>query len=580
MTAVAPRPTGRTRGRRTTASLTTGAEAVPEALRRRARDLGRLADTTWDVLIVGGGIVGMGALLDAVSRGLRAAVIDQDDVAAGTSSRSSRLIHGGVRYLEQLHLPLVREALAERRRLLRNAPHLVTLQPLLFPIFGLPFMHKPFYDAGLTLYDILGARHDGGWHRRLSTAETLDIAPDLRKRDLRGGLLYHDGMEDDARLTLGVARTALASDLEPVAVTRVKALGLGDDVDESPSVRARVLRAQDLMSGSAFDIRARSVVDATGVWAADREHPFASAALRILPSRGAHLVVPRSRVPASTGLALRVPGKVVFFVPWPDFWLIGTTDAPYNGRTVRPGAGGWEVDQLLATTNHFFDIDLRRDDVVGTYAGLRPLIAPSGGSTVKASREHRVTVDGNRVVRIGGGKYTTYRVMAKDVIDGALGATEARRRPSDTEDRRIIGAADRPALDQIAAELAARPEIAAAHPEAARRLVARHGTEATAVAALGGELDLLRPLVAGRPFLEAEVAWGVRHELALTVDDILSRRLRLSPELGDGSVAAAAALRVAEIMGHELAWSDDRRRQEAATYLEGAALEYAVPPPA
>ena len=580
MTAVAARPAERSRGAPTGAapSLET-ADVAPEALRRRARDLGRLADTTWDVLIVGGGIVGMGALLDAVSRGMRAAVIEQDDVAAGTSSRSSRLIHGGVRYLEQLHLPLVREALAERRRLLRNAPHLVTLEPLLFPIFGLPFIHKPFYDAGLTLYDILGARHDGGWHRRLSTAETLAIAPDLRKRDLRGGLLYHDGMEDDARLTLAVARTALASDIEPVAVTRIRALGLGDDVDEGPSVRARVLRAQDLLSGSAFDIRARAVVDATGVWAADPEHPFASPAMRILPSRGAHLVVPRSRIPASTGLALRVPGKVVFFVPWPDFWLIGTTDAPYTGRTVRPGAGGWEVDQLLSTTNHFFDLDLARDDVVGTYAGLRPLIAPSGGSTVKASREHRVTVDANRVVRIGGGKYTTYRVMARDVIDGALGPDGARRLPSDTEDRRIIGAADRPELDRITAELASIPEIAAAHPEAAGRLVARHGTEAPAVAALGGELDLLRPLVPGRPFLEAEVAWGARHEFALTVDDMLSRRLRLSPEMGEGGVAVAAALRVAEIMARELGWDVERCRQEAAVYLEGAALEYAVPPP-
>jgi glycerol-3-phosphate dehydrogenase len=578
MTAVAPRPTRRAR-REPVIATPVAAQVAPEALRRRARDLARLADTTWDVLIVGGGIVGMGALLDAVSRGMRAAVIEQDDVAAGTSSRSSRLIHGGVRYLEQLHLPLVREALAERRRLLRNAPHLVTLEPLLFPIFGLPFIHKPFYDAGLTLYDILGARHDGGWHRRLSMAETLEIAPDLRRRDLRGGLLYHDGMEDDARLTLGVARTALASDLEPVAVTRVKALALGDDVDESPSVRARVLRAQDLLSGATFDIRTRAVVDATGVWAADPEHPFASPAMRILPSRGAHLVVPWSRIPASAGLALRVPGKVVFFVPWPEFWLIGTTDAPYSGRTVRPGAGGWEVDQLLATTNHFFDIDLERDDVVGTYAGLRPLIAPSAGSTVKASREHRVTVDGNRVVRIGGGKFTTYRVMARDVIDGALGPAIARRRPSDTEERRIIGAADRSALDRIAADVATVPEVAAAHPEAARRLVDRHGTEAPDVAALGGELGLLRPLVAGRPFLEAEVAWAVRHELALTVDDVLSRRLRLSPELGGGAVAVAAAFRVAEIMGRELGWGEERRRREAAAYLEEAALEYAVPPP-
>ena len=181
------------------------------------------------MLIVGGGIVGAGALLDAASRGLRAALVEQSDIAAGTSSRSSRLIHGGLRYLEQLQFPLVREALAERRRLLRNAPHLVTLQPLLFPIYGAPFLTKAFYDAGLTLYDILGARHDGGWHKRLNVRDTLAIAPSLRTKGLRGGLLFHDGMEDDARFTLAVLRTALASEAAPIAVTRVRATGVRTD---------------------------------------------------------------------------------------------------------------------------------------------------------------------------------------------------------------------------------------------------------------------------------------------------------------------------------------------------------------
>ena len=198
-------------------------------LERRATDLARLAETTWDVLIVGGGIVGAGALLDATSRGLTAALIEQDDIAAGTSSRSSRLIHGGLRYLEQIHLPLVREALAERRRLLRNAPHLVSLEPQLFPIYGLPFVHKAFYDAGLTLYDVLGARHDGGWHKRLDVSGSLAAWPSLRKDGLRGGLLYHDGVEDDARFTMTVLRTALAMEPEPVAVTRVRATGLRAD---------------------------------------------------------------------------------------------------------------------------------------------------------------------------------------------------------------------------------------------------------------------------------------------------------------------------------------------------------------
>jgi glycerol-3-phosphate dehydrogenase len=545
----------------------------PAVLRRRAADLGRLVDTTWDVVIVGGGIVGCGALLDAASRGLRAALIEQDDIAAGTSSRSSRLIHGGLRYLEQVHLPLVREALAERRRLLRNAPHLVTLQPLLFPVYGIPFLQKAFYDAGLTLYDILGARHDGGWHRRMDRAETLEIAPSLRRAGLRGGLLYHDGMEDDARLTLAALRTALAIDPSIVGVTRVRATGVEPARSEGGP---KTLRARDLASGVDVEIRSRAIVDATGAWAAEADHPFAGATMRILPSRGAHLVVPRARIPASAGLTIRVPGKVVFLVPWPDHWLIGTTDAPYEGPIDHPAAAGWEVEQLLATVNATLDVDLRQDDVVGTFAGLRPLIAPAGGSTVKASREHRVTVDPSGVVRIGGGKYTTYRVMARDVIDGALAPDAARRRPSRTAELRLTGAADRSVLDDLVARLSMEPAVAAVHPDAAARLVARHGTEASAVVDLGRQLDLLRPLVAGRPFLEAEVGWAVRQELALTVDDVLSRRFRLSAELADRG--AVVAPRVASIMSGELGWSDRRCTAELDAYLANARREYGVAP--
>ena len=354
---------------------------------RRAGDLARLADESWDLLIVGGGIVGSGSLLDATSRGLKVALIEQDDIASGTSSRSSRLIHGGLRYLEQLHLPLVRESLAERARLLRLAPHLVSLEPLLFPIYGTPFLSRAFYDAGLTLYDILGARHDGGWHRRLGVRDTLALAPTLRTDGLRGGLVYHDAMEDDARYTLAVVRTALADAASPVAVTRVRATGMRRDGPAS------VVLARDGLTGADLAIRATTVVDATGVWSAAPGHPFGGSSMGILPSRGAHLVVPRERIPSTVGMSVRVPGKIVFLVPWPDFWLIGTTDAPFEGPPDRPSAAGWEVDRLLATVNETIGGDLTRADVVGTYAGLRPLLAPAGGSTVKASREHRVTID-------------------------------------------------------------------------------------------------------------------------------------------------------------------------------------------
>lgn len=546
---------------------------TPRPLDARRAALARLTEETFEVVIVGGGIVGCGALLDAASRGLRAALVEQEDIAAGTSSRSSRLIHGGLRYLEQFHLPLVREALAERRRLLQLAPHLVTLEPLLFPIYGTPYLTKAFYDAGLTLYDVLGARHDGGWHRRLGLRDTLAIAPSLRQEGLRGGLLYHDGMEDDARFTLTVLRTALSTAASPVAVTRVRATGVRT---ESSYGTIRAVTARDTLTGAEFEIRTNAVIDASGVWAADPGHPFAGPTMRILPSRGAHLVVPRERIPVTTGLTIRVPGKIVFLVPWPDHWLIGTTDAPFDGPPERPAADGWEVDKLLDTVNATLDVNLRRSDVVGTFAGLRPLIAPSGGSTVKASREHRIFAERNGVVRIGGGKYTTYRVMARDVVDAVLGGTVARQRPSATAEHHLIGAAERPALDRLAAELATIPEVAAAHPDAASRLVARHGTQAPAVVAMGAERDLLRPLVPGRPFLEAEVIWAARHELALSVDDVLSRRLRLSPELPDRG--AAVAPRVAALLARELDWGDARAALEAEAYLRLARREYAVAP--
>ena len=555
-----------------TASRPTGVPHTQgSANERRRADLAALTGETWDVVIVGGGIVGAGALLDAASRGMRAALVEQDDIAAGTSSRSSRLIHGGLRYLEQFRFGLVREALAERSRLLALAPHLVRIEPLLFPIYGVPFASKAFYDAGLTLYDVLGARHDGGWHGRLSRSATLEMAPTLRQDGLRGGLLYHDGVEDDARYTLAVARTAIAAGA--TAVTRVRATGVR--VDATGAIVA--LGAEDLAAGGSFEIPTRAVVDATGVWAAEPGHPFGGGSLRILPSRGAHLVVPRSRIPNKVGLTIRVPGKIVFLVPWPDHWLVGTTDAPFEGPAARPSAAGWEVDRLLDTVNATMAVDLGRDDVVGTYAGLRPLVAPSDGSTVKASREHRVTIGANGVVRIGGGKYTTYRVMARDVIDTVLGRTAAKARPSETAEWRLVGAADADALGRIAGELATIPAVAAVGPEAAGRLITRHGTEAPAVVALGAERDLLRPLVEGRPFLEAEVAWAVRHELAGSLDDVLARRTRLAQELPDRG--AGIAPRVARIMADDLDWGDARQTLEIESYLASARREFSIAPP-
>jgi glycerol-3-phosphate dehydrogenase len=535
-------------------------------LANRDRDLAALADGPLDVLVVGGGIVGTGAALDAATRGLRVGLVERDDIAVGTSSRSSRLIHGGLRYLEQYRFGLVREALTERSRILHLAPHLVTIEPLLFPLFGWPLATRVFYQAGMTLYDVLGARKDGGWHRHLSVPEVLAHAPAMRRERLRGGLMFHDGVEDDARYTLAVARSAQEDGA--TIVTRAGAESLIEDGGRV--VGARVC---DRLSGEELDIRARVVVDATGVWGADPTAPLSGGSTRLLPSRGAHLIVPRSRIPSDVGLTIRVPGKVVFLVPWPGFWLVGTTDAPYAGPIDRPTAASEEVDELLAAVNHVLDVGLTRADVVGTYAVLRPLIAPSSGSTVTASREHRVTVERNGLVRVSGGKYTTYRVMAEQTIDaavGVLGGSGAGR--TGTVTRRLVGAADRAELDRTAVALAAASSLERA---VAARLVARHGTQAPDVVALGRELGLLGRLVDGEDHLEVEVAWAARHELALSIDDVLARRMRLAHELPDRG--ASIAPRVATILGGELGWDEPRTASEVAAYLEGARREFAVP---
>jgi glycerol-3-phosphate dehydrogenase len=545
---------------------------------RRAA-LTSLADERFDVLIVGGGIVGAGALLDATSRGLRAALVEQRDIASGTSGRSSRLIHGGLRYLEQLHFGLVYEALQERARLLRLAPHLVTLQPFLFPIYGIPLFHQAFYGSGIFLYDLLGARRDGGFARHVRPATALEWAPDLRRRGLTGGIVYHDGVEDDARLALAVLRTAVAGGA--VAATRVQA--------EAPLLDGQRLigaTVRDLLGNERFEVRAERVIDATGVWAADPKARFAEleGGETFVPSRGSHIVIRRDRLPIEGGMTLRVPGRVVFIIPWPGHWIIGTTDHPDPRRPEEIAAPEADIDELLETVNRRIDIDLTRGDIVGTYAGMRPLVGDPGGSTVKASREHRVAADASGLVRISGGKYTTYRVMARDVVDASLGKTEARRRRSGTADLPLIGAASHDELDAIAASLerplrdaaAMRGETRATWPaRVARRLADRYGREAPDVVSLGRELNLLAPLGERVDHVQAEVAWAARNELALSLDDLLARRMRLAQELPDRGASIAPG--VAAVLGAQLGWDKRRQNTEVRRYLETARREYGVP---
>jgi glycerol-3-phosphate dehydrogenase len=541
--------------------------ATASALSQREMTLAALASEQFDVLIVGGGVVGCGALLDAASRGLRVALIEQTDIAAGTSGRSSRLIHGGLRYLEQLHFGLVAEALEERARLIRLAPHLVRLEPFLFPIYGWPLVHQGFYGSGIFLYDLLGSRHGAGFARHMRPDAAIEFAPQLRREGLQAGILYHDGVEDDARFTLEVLRTAMG--LGALAATRVQAAAPLLDGGRAIGVRAR-----DLATGAELEIRATHVIDATGVWAAHPDERFAPVpgAARIVPSRGAHIVIRRDRLVAQGGMTLRIPGRVVFVIPWPNHWVIGTTDHEDERPPARPTALDEDVDELLGVVNHRMTLDLSRDDILGTYAGLRPLVGEAGGSTVKASREHKVSTDPSGVVRIGGGKYTTYRVMARDTIDAALGPEGTKARPSRTAELPIVGAAPLGDLAVLAARIERETGLLSVF---ARRLVDRHGTEADAVVGLGRERDLLRPLGLETEHLEAEVAWAASRELASSLDDVLSRRMRLAQELPDRG--ASIAQRTAEILGAELGWDAARQAVEVSAYLETARVEYGVP---
>jgi glycerol-3-phosphate dehydrogenase len=540
---------------------------LPNARDARRQDLGRLAGTRWEILVVGGGITGIGTLLDAATRGLRAALVERDDFGVGTSSRSSRLIHGGLRYLEQFQFGLVREALRERARLLRIAPHLVHLEPFLFPVYG-GFWNRPFYGAGLTLYDLLGASADGGFHRHLSADEALAAVPALRRRSLRGGFLYHDGQEDDARYVIAVLRTALAQGA--TAVSRLVAEGLLES-----NGRADGCVARDTLSGDELEIRADAVVDATGVWAARPGGPFSwGAANAILPSRGTHLVVRRDRIPSRYGLTLRIPGRVCFMVPGPSHWVIGTTDVEDPVPAERPAATPGEVAEILESVNRTLDVDLARSDVVAAYAGIRPLAAePSHGpgGTVKASREHRIRTERNGLVRVSGGKFTTYRLMAEQTVDAALRASGRSAPRSATTTLPLVGAGSAAQLESEAQRLVRQTGL---DRPAVDHLLGRYGMETGALVELGLGLDLLRPLGAG-PYLEAEVAWAVQHESALSLDDILSRRTRIAVEEPDRGASVAG--RVAALIRGQLGWSDRYLAEAEAAYLKSAHAEFDLP---
>ncbi|HTX28396.1 MAG TPA: glycerol-3-phosphate dehydrogenase/oxidase, partial [Streptosporangiaceae bacterium] len=392
--------------------------------RDRAAMLSRLATERFDVLVIGGGITGAGAALDAASRGLRVALVESRDLASGTSSRSSKLIHGGLRYLEQFDFKLVYEALRERDLLVSKlAPHLVKPVRFLFPLYK-KVVQRPYVGAGLVLYDAMeGTKRPVPYHRHLSARGALRLAPALDPARLAGAMLYYDAQVDDARYTLTVARTAAAH--SAVVATQVTAVGLTRGAD---GIRVTGARVRDEETGREFGVTAEAVVVCAGVWT-DLVYELAGvrAGYRVRMSKGVHIVVPRRAVRASTGMILRTEKSVLFFIPWGEHWIVGTTDTEYSGDRAEPAATEEDIDYLLAAANRVLVRPLNRSDVIAVYAGLRPLVVPgeSNGSkgdkpTTKVSREHVVDVPVPGLASIAGGKFTTYRLMARDVVDAAV----------------------------------------------------------------------------------------------------------------------------------------------------------------
>jgi glycerol-3-phosphate dehydrogenase len=534
----------------------------------RAAAWSALEDGEFDVLVVGGGVTGAGVALDAATRGLRVALVEARDLASGTSSRSSKLFHGGLRYLEMLDFALVREALHERDLALsRLAPHLVTPVPFLYPLTRKGW-ERPYVGAGLALYDLLAGRSPMPRHQHLTRRGALRRCRSLSPSALAGAIRYFDAAADDARHTMMVARTAAAHGA--IVRTSTELVGLVMDGDRVVGARVR-----DAEGGQVCEVRARVVVGATGVWS-DEIHRMAGvpSPFQVRASKGVHLLVPRAAIDSDTGLILRTEKSVLFVIPWGEHWIVGTTDTPWDLALDHPAASRTDIDYILNRVNSVMLTPLTHDDVVGVYAGLRPLLLPPEAAstvTTKLSREHQVARPAPGLVSVAGGKYTTYRVMAKDTVDFLADDLGIELPACKTADVPLVGAAGFVAARNRASSIAAQTGV----PEATiTRMLGRYGGLVDEVLAPVAERpELAQPVPAAPQHVMAEVLYAVTHEGALHLDDLLARRTRISVDTPHRGTESARA--VADLVAPVLGWSQADIEREVGSYISRVQQELA-----
>jgi glycerol-3-phosphate dehydrogenase len=516
-----------------------------------------LLEEHFDVLVIGGGVVGAGVALDAATRGLSVCLLESEDFASGSSSRSSKLIHGGLRYVQALQLGLVREALRERSILRQNAPHLIRPAKFLYPLRH--HWERPYVGAGVGLYDVLARLSPSSEHfpagRHLGRRATSGLAPALRGEHLTGGVVYHDAQVDDARYVIALVRTAVANGA--IVANRAPVVAL---IEESGQIVGATTRFAE--TGETATLRARATIVAAGPQTESLLRLTSGKAPTLRPSKGVHLVVPRESIDASCALIAPTSESVLFVLPWGAHWLVGTTDTPWELDPSRPMANRHDVEYLLGELNTLLETPLRPEDVESVYVGLRPLIAAGTTATTKLSREHAIVDVKPGLTAVTGGKYTTYRLMAQQAVDRAVGPGAPR---SITEHVPIVGAEG---VENARRQMQAM-RTALAHSEV-ERLLERYGALAPEVLESGGA-DGLQPVAGTAGYLIAELRYGASHEGARHLDDVLIRRTRTAMETRDRGFAAAEE--TARLIAPILGWDHDTVTREVASYRASVAAD-------